>query len=237
MLSDTQLKERVKRRLAELDRSPIVAAEIGGLQRDYIRDWISPKGKKQSVKPAYYPKLAKGLNWTVDELLDQKRKNFHVAEVLPSPVDIPEIDLRAGVNYAGGFSQEEATVDASGAIISRDAVRANWGIPLPFLRDELHLHPGQVHILAVRGDSMMDALYDGDRAVIDLTDIDVSQGGIFALLDDVGSVIIKQVELVRGQHGRRILCKSRNPQYEPFELALDEPVRIIGRVACKITRL
>lgn len=153
---------------------------------------------------------------------------------------VPEIDLRAGASYAGGFNQEENTIDEQGNSVSRDAIRTNWGIPKPFLRDELHIRTGRAHILSVRGDSMNDALYDGDRAIINLDDTDVSQGGIFALLDDNSSVIIKQVELVRqsGSNTRRIRCTSRNPVYSPFELELDEErVKIIGRVASKITRL
>jgi phage repressor protein C with HTH and peptisase S24 domain len=150
---------------------------------------------------------------------------------------VPEIELRAGASYAGGFNQEENTTDDYGNTVSKDVVRANWGIPAPFLRDELHIRAGRAHILSVRGDSMNDALFDGDRAIINLDDTDVSQGGIFALLDDNSSVIIKQVELVRSKGPKRIKCTSRNPVYEPFELDLDHNVRIIGRVASKITRL
>lgn len=84
---------------------------------------------------------------------------------------------------------------------------------------------------------MKDALFDGDRAIINLDDTDVSQGGIFALLDDSASLIIKQVEIVHGSKARKIRCTSRNPVYAPFELELAEPVRIVGRVAGKITRL
>jgi phage repressor protein C with HTH and peptisase S24 domain len=152
-------------------------------------------------------------------------------------LSVPEIELRAGASYAGGFNQEENSTDDYGNTISKDAVRANWGIPAPFLRDELHIRAGRAHILSVRGDSMNDALFDGDRAIINLDDVDVSQGGIFALLDDNSSVIIKQVELVRSKGSRRIKCTSRNPVYDAFELDLDENVRIIGRVASKITRL
>lgn len=153
---------------------------------------------------------------------------------------VPEIEVNAGAGYAGGFSQEENTIDEHGNSISKDVVRATWGIPQPFLRDELHIRAGRAHILSIRGDSMNDALFDGDRAIINLDDTDVSQGGIFALLDDNSSVIIKQVELIRvpGSNARRIKCSSRNPVYAPFELELDgERVKIIGRVASKITRL
>lgn len=157
---------------------------------------------------------------------------------LDNRTDVPEIDVRAGASYAGGFNQEENTIDESGNSISADVARAFWGIPVSFLRDELRARPGKVHILPVRGDSMNDALFDGDRAIINLDDTDVSQGGIFALLDDNSSVIIKQVELIRAREGpKRIKCTSRNPSYEPFELELDDTVKIIGRVASKITRL
>lgn len=156
---------------------------------------------------------------------------------LDAAVSVPEISIMAGASYAGGFSQEENTIDTDGHQVSRDVVRANWGIPAPFLRDELRIRPDRAHILSVRGDSMNDALFDGDRAIINLDDRDVSQGGIFALLDDNASLIIKQVELVRGSKARRIRCTSRNPMYAPFELDLIDPVVIIGRVASKITRL
>lgn len=151
--------------------------------------------------------------------------------------EVPEIDVLAGAGYAGGFNQEENTIDQFGNHVSRDAIRASWGIPEPFLTNELHIRPGRAHILPVRGDSMTDALFDGDRAIINLDDVDISQGGIFALLDDNASLIIKQVEFVRGTKAKRIRCTSRNSSYEPFELDLEEPVRIIGRVASKITRL
>lgn len=152
---------------------------------------------------------------------------------------VPEIDVLAGANYTGGFNQEENTIDESGTIVTTDAVRMNWGFPAPYLRDELHIRPDRVHILPVRGDSMNDALFDGDRAIINLDDTDVSQGGIFALLDDQASVIIKQVELIRapGNGARRIRCTSRNPAYAPFDLIMTDPVKIIGRVASKITRV
>jgi len=156
---------------------------------------------------------------------------------LDAPASVPEISITAGASYAGGFGQEENTIDQDGNSVSQDAIRATWGIPTPFLRDELHIRPDRAHILSVRGDSMNDALFDGDRAIINLDDRDVSQGGIFALLDDNASLIIKQVELVRGSKSRRIRCTSRNPIYAPFELELTDPVAIIGRVASKITRL
>jgi len=232
-----ELVDRVKRRLAGLDRGPVEAAIMGGLERNYIRDLI--EGRKESVREANLSKIAKGLNWTKGQLLSQEDVNLTNDSIAPSTIStsIPEIEITAGANYAGGYGQEENTTDNLGNTVSRDVIRAKWGVPTPFLKDELHLTPSRVHILPIKGDSMTDALYDGDRAIIALDDVDVSQGGIFAILDENGSLIVKQVELIRGKGKRRILCTSRNQHYQPFELTLDDPVRIIGRVACKITRL
>lgn len=156
---------------------------------------------------------------------------------LDDVTSVPEMDTYGGAGRNGGFNQEENDTDRFGTTFSRDAVRANWGIPAPFLRSELHTSPGRANIVPVRGDSMNDALFAGDRAIINLDDTDVGQDGIFALLDDSASLIIKQVEVVRGSRARRIICTSRNAAYKPFELELTEPVRIIGRVVGKITRL
>ena len=95
---------------------------------------------------------------------------------------------------------------------------------------------GDMPVVRMRGDSMGDALRSGDFAIIDTEQSDFSQGVIFALLDDSASVIIMQVTPVHGSRGRRILCTYANPRYPPFELPLEDPVKIIGRVAHRLTR-
>lgn len=235
MAVQNSLRERIARRLEELGRGPIEAAIAVGLERNFLQDIL--KGKKRSFNRSAQPQVARALDWSIPELLAQDGVNESDARLDAGSASVPEFDIRAGASYGGGFGREENFTDDAGNTISTDAIRAKWGIPIPFLREELRLNPARVHIIAVRGDSMNDALFDGDRAIIDLDDTDVSQGGIFAIRDDNNSIIIKQVELVRGTDRQRIRCKSRNPHYEPFDLALSEQVAIIGRVACKITRL
>jgi phage repressor protein C with HTH and peptisase S24 domain len=91
-------------------------------------------------------------------------------------------------------------------------------------------------VVRMRGDTMGDVLRDGDFAIIDITQTEVAQGGIFALLDDNDSMIIMQVTPVHGSRGRRILCTYANPRYPPFELPLGTEARIVGRVAHRFTR-
>lgn len=231
------LAVKVKLRLALVGKSPIQAAESVGLERSFFKDLLS--GKKKSFSRRFDEKVAKALHLQdVDELHSPQRVNYsRKFDVDHQTTTVPEMAVTDGASYAAGIGDEENIVDRSTKAATRDAIRTRWGIPLPFLRDELRLHPGRVHIIPVRGDSMMDSLYDGDRVGIDLDDTDVSQGGIFALIDDVGSLVIKQVELIRGRgEARSIVCKSRNPKYEPFPLEITDPVRILGRVAFRITR-
>lgn len=149
---------------------------------------------------------------------------------------IREIDVRGGASYGGGIS-DEAWQDGDA---SSDRVLATWGLPSSFIERELGLSYDTTDLLAVRGDSMEDgtsmSLSSGDKVMIDRSDTDPRQGGIFAVFDGEG-VIIKQVELVRGHQPARIICKSRNTAYSPIELTLESPVRIIGRVAGRFTRM
>jgi SOS-response transcriptional repressor LexA len=91
-------------------------------------------------------------------------------------------------------------------------------------------------VVRMRGDSMGEAIRDGDFAIIDTTQTEIAQGGIFALFDDNDSMIIMQVTPVHGSQGRRILCTYANPRYPPFELTLGTEARIVGRVAHRFTR-
>lgn len=152
------------------------------------------------------------------------------------PGTIPEFDLRAGASYGGGYAIEAQVIDNE-KTYSAEAVKAEWGIPPAFLQGELRLSPARTHVLAVDGPSMVPDLMPGDRVLIDLTHTDPRQGGIFAVRED-GGVIIKHVEIVRGSEPPRIICKSSNATYSPFELILDgEKVAIIGRVAGRISRM
>jgi len=146
---------------------------------------------------------------------------------------VPELDAKAGANYAGGVILDFTKGDMDG---TEESLRARWVFPKSYLRDELRI--SRPLILPVRGNSMEPLLFDGDRAVCDLDDTDPGQGGIFSLLDDIGSIIIKQVEIVRGKkEPLTIRCKSLNPAYDPFDLKVIDPVKIIGRVGTKITRI
>lgn len=131
----------------------------------------------------------------------------------------------------GGYAMEVAVGGQRGEVAAD-----TWTFPPAFLKNELHLSLTASDIVRVRGDSMEPTLWDGDRVIVDRTDTDVRVDGIFAILDE-GSLIIKQVEIVRGTDLVEIVCKSRNPAYSTFTLVLDGNSRVIGRVVARIGRV
>lgn len=63
-----ELRQRVERRLREIELGAVEAAEaVDGLERNYIRDLI--EGKKESFNQNKLPLVAQALKWTVPDLL------------------------------------------------------------------------------------------------------------------------------------------------------------------------
>lgn len=150
---------------------------------------------------------------------------------------LKEYAVKGGGAYGGGMLDDG---DWQQGGEPAQEVIAQWALPPSYVRNELNLSFDTADIISVRGDSMDDGskfgLSSGDRVIVDRADRDPSQGAIFAVWDGSG-VIVKQVEPIRGSDPLRIICKSLNPRYEPFELILDENAHIIGRIAAKFSRM
>lgn len=69
----TDLREKVAKRLLELNRNPFAAATQAKLNKHFIDDLLN--GRKSTVKAANLAKLAKALDWTVADLTEDKTKS------------------------------------------------------------------------------------------------------------------------------------------------------------------
>lgn len=233
------LKEIVSDRLADLGRNKFEAERIGGLKKGFVNDILIDR--KTNIQGANFEKLAKALDWTPEQLTESQfgemkhRPRVHRGEPLPEnrTQGIPEYDLRGGASYGGGYA-------LPGEVLSGEAqerVKDQWFFPPSWLKGEMRLSQQFTDIIAVDGPSMLPDLAPGDRVLIDRSNRDPKQDAIFAIRDG-DSVIVKHVQLLRNTDPPRIICRSSNAKYEPFELILDgEHVAIIGRVAGRISRL
>lgn len=219
-------------------RSQQALGDVVGLSQQAIGDLET--GKSMETAKLYEIARACGVSpdWLLGKSDDSSTPSSTVVQLRRpiEPRNLPEIDIRGGAAYGGGVVDSEWN---EGGVGGHEAI-AHWGLPPAYVERELGLTFGEADIIQVRGDSMFDgtatSLSSGDRVIVDRRDTDPRQGGIFVVFDGEG-VIIKQVELVRGHRPPRIICKSKNVAYDPIPLTLDGIVRIIGRVAGKISRL
>lgn len=83
---------------------------------------------------------------------------------------------------------------------------------------------------------MEPTLISGDRVIVDAAHRRPSPDGVYAILDPIGSVVVKRLQLVRGSDPLRIRIISDNPRHASEEEPLDQ-ISVIGRVAGRISRM
>lgn len=116
-----------------------------------------------------------------------------------------------------------------GAEVDEDnSTTAKWPFPQAYLRHTLSLRTPNLEIVEVVGDSMEPTLHSGDRIMVDLSDKDVTAGGVFALYDGQGTVI-KRVEKVPLSDPPQVVLISDNPHHNQYTVLADL-VNIAGRV-------
>lgn len=131
---------------------------------------------------------------------------------------IPLYDVRARGGASGSIVDGESVVDVL-------AFKEEW------IRQELHVAPGDLRLIFVEGDSMVPDLHPGDIILIDHTDTAARREGAYVIRMD-GALLVKSLQRLPGGVIKVI---SRNPAYEPFTVniaALDgsKDFAIVGRV-------
>lgn len=82
-----------------------------------------------------------------------------------------------------------------------------------------------LHIITAKGDSMMPTLNNGDTVIVDISQRDVTQDGLYAV-ELSGSTLIKRIQITH----KGLLLLSDNPKYQPFTIDDGDTLNIIGRV-------
>lgn len=146
----------------------------------------------------------------------------------------PEIDVRAGAG-PGGISVLEVKENEFGDFSEVDSVKATWGIPARYVREELRSKPDQIRLVEVLGDSMEPTLGAGDRVMIDTGHRSPSPPGVYAVWDGYG-VVVKRVELVPLSDPPKVRLISDNKNHREYEVTLEE-ANIIGRIVARVSAM
>ncbi|MGJ0508837.1 MAG: XRE family transcriptional regulator [Methylocystis sp.] len=145
---------------------------------------------------------------------------------------ILEADVRSGAG-GGGVPIDHYVHDQAGNTYAAEGIAGEWSLPQPVMSGMLRASPQNIRVFEVIGDSMEPRLKSGDRVFVDRRLTYPNPEGIFVLWDGY-SIVVKQLQIVRGTDPLKLRVISANPHYEPYEVLADE-VNIIGRFVGRFT--
>lgn len=140
----------------------------------------------------------------------------------------PQIDITGGMGAGGLSIVSEGVPGHKGMTFAADAVSDYWRLP-PAIYTSLGLHPQDTVFVPVQGDSMYPTLEEGDVVVVDTRHRWPSPDGIYAILDEVGGLVVKRIEIGQEDGENIIRIISDNTRHRVKEKRPDD-VFIVGRV-------
>ena len=204
-------RERLTELAASRNASLAALSRMIGRNSSYLQQFVT-KGSPRKLEEEDRRKLADFFAVAESELGAPEDRGEPRGEF----VDIPRLPLEASAGPGATAAQE----------IPFDSFRFSrrW------LREQ-GLEPRQLSAIRVMGDSMDPLLRDGDEILVDRTPRAFREGVHVVRLGDA-----LHVKLLQAVPPGRLRLISKNPAYEPVEVAMTD-VDVVGRVVWKGGRL
>ena len=204
-------RERLTELAAARNASLAALSRMIGRNSSYLQQFVT-KGSPRKLEEEDRRKLADFFAVAESELGAPEDRGEPRGEF----VDIPRLPLEASAGPGATAAQE----------IPFDSFRFSrrW------LREQ-GLEPRQLSAIRVMGDSMDPLLRDGDEILVDRTPRAFREGVHVVRLGDA-----LHVKLLQAVPPGRLRLISKNPAYEPVEVAMAD-VDVVGRVVWKGGRL
>jgi phage repressor protein C with HTH and peptisase S24 domain len=212
------LGDRLREEMAKAGINGSELAKRSGVKPSFIYDIISGKsGNPSTVKLA---RVAEGLGISLNQLIGQQAVGLEAGISSHAPEDEHDFvvisSIRVQASMGGGSL---VTVEKEGEPYY---FRRSW------IRDRLGVHPSQLRMIFVRGDSMEPTLCNNDIVLVDMSKKTPSPPGVFVLFDGFG-LVAKRLEFLSNSNPPCIRIMSDNPQYSAYNRTAEE-THIIGRV-------
>lgn len=219
---------RVKKLRQSLDLTQQELANKIGIGQSTIGQIES--GRNKSIKPEKLLQLANALNTTSEYLIYGNDEPINPKEAIEMP-PAGSIAIQEEVD----LSHTHLAIDFYDYKLSAGTGTAAWvpnrkESPLVFRENWFkakRLNPSDLRAMYVRGDSMTPELNDWDTVIIDITDLEIIDGAIYACVYKE-KLYIKRIQ--RSEDG--ILLISSNTDYETMEVNQDTADRfqLLGRM-------
>jgi transcriptional regulator with XRE-family HTH domain len=157
-----------------------------------------------------------------------REEPLHDEPLGPSPGQVQELDIRAGLG-GGGVAAREVRKHGRHA----DPIKPEgWLFPASYVREQLHTSPGRLLVLDTNGDSMAPTVLSGERVIVDTGHNTPTPDGLYAIRDLFDSIVVKRLQVMRTTKPTRVKIISDNPTHAPEEVPLGD-LEIVGKVlAC-----
>jgi phage repressor protein C with HTH and peptisase S24 domain len=209
-------RERLAALASETGNSLAALSRMIGRNSSYLQQYIT-KGSPRKLEEEDRRRLAEFFGVGESELgAPEEKSSIGRGEW----VDVPRLALEASAgpgSVRGATAAEEIPFDAFR--FSRRWLRENG------------LDPAQLSAIRVIGDSMDPLLRDGDEILVDRTPRAFREGVHVVRLGEA-----LHVKLLQAVPPDRLRLISKNPAYEPVEVAMAD-VDVVGRVVWKGGRL
>ena len=176
-------------------------------------------------------RYAKKFNVTPEWLLDG---NTETAKTKPSPKngEMVEVSNKGELQLIPEFNVHVSA--GGGSAVNDEEIVSRWPFNPDYINKFLGLEKAKLALVEVRGDSMEPTLNAGDRVLVNLSDTQISQAGIFVLFDGNGTVV-KRVDKRIGDD-LEVTLISDNPVHERYTVPTNQ-INIVGRVVWVARRL
>ena len=162
------------------------------------------------------------------------RSGDNVSSPTPVPLNAPSEQTSGEPSYHLVPEYNACVSAGGGAENGHERVVAQWPFQPNYIRNYLGLYHADLAIVEVRGDSMEPTLLSGDRVLINISDKQISQSGIFVLYDG-GGTVIKRIDKQVG-NDETVTLISDNRIHPPYQVNLAN-LNVIGRVVWVARRL
>lgn len=187
-------------------------AEHFGVSQPTVNRWLSGSEPRGTVRDA--------INAKFSELSETSSPALEINPSSEKFTLIPEF----GVHVSAG----------GGALVNEESETAKWPFNPDYVSNVLGMANANLAIVEVRGDSMEPTLMSGDRVMVNMSDKQISQSGIFVIYDGDGTVV-KRVDKRIGDD-ETVTIISDNTIHERYQVPISY-LNVIGRVVWVARRL
>ncbi len=196
----------------------ITAREISAIWGMNEQSFSKKKKEKTPIKYRNIEQLEKHLNIVLTDSKsqiikpDKQTKNSQNCGV--------QIEYFPDVYLSAGFGCEVLDENSQTIVIDECFLTSERG---------MRVNPKNCKMVRISGNSMFPEYHHGDRVIIDKSDLNLTDGQIYAFRYD-GQCYVKEIN----RAGNRIKCISINKEYEPFYIERDVDFEVFGRILPRI---